>query len=671
MDPCLEHLQSAIDDAHFTAVNYDLIEMPWDRPPLSLILGDKEPEIVPKVMPVVGCLDWPTAEGNRLDEPSARACLKTRATAFEAAISFESRRIEHLPAQDQLDLALRKWDAIISISYESFEIGLDLEFMDPEERKLVLSQVLLGKATSTINRRYEQLGKYVSWASLEGKEPFPVTKQLIVGYVRHLVNHSKPHSSFSSFAEVMKFSKHVMGLKVDLETLQEPWVQGIFRGASQIRPLRRQSTTLTVKTLCYLESLLENETLSAVDRYAAGVFLFATYARARFGDLKEIAEVIIDQAEAGARSLGYLEMHSASHKLRAVGSRLGSHLPLIAPIKGLGQGAWGKSFVRISKVVGLDLMEWKAKAPLLPAPSIIGDWMDRTTTNSEVGKWIKELLRGCDDFDSGGFTPHGCKATTLAMLAKYGASPDVRMLLGHHQTSHGAMEVYSRDLQAAPLRILEEMFESIRKGRFAPDATRSGQMMDPAPVLPLDASQTEAIPEVIHEPTEYSPQPSLSGKPMEDDEASLPSAPPLEPLWTNTPVEQDLTGFEQIFDAQDGVVDLEDLSSDSSDSETSSDTSEESPDKVVEALAGVPLDDLEWKPGCRKFQHAKTKTIHAQSLFSTGFLCGRSMTDGYTEYSGKFHVRSLLCQQCDRPKVRELEGTQATLMTTAKRAKVL
>ena len=159
MDPCLSNLQDAIDDAHFTAVNYDLIRMPWEQSSLSLVLGEEEETLVPKVLPLVGCFDMPPLDGDEQSGTSARAFLKTKATAFESAICFESRRTEHLPLSDQLDLALRKWDAVISISYESFEIGIDIEFLDDEQRRTVLSQVLAGKATSTISRRYDQLGK--------------------------------------------------------------------------------------------------------------------------------------------------------------------------------------------------------------------------------------------------------------------------------------------------------------------------------------------------------------------------------------------------------------------------------------------------------------------------------------------------------------------------------
>ena len=68
---------------------------------------------------------------------------------------------------------------------------------------------------------------------------------------------------------------------------------------------------------------------------------------------------------------------------------------------------------------------------------------------------LRGIVAKCTDFDPTGFTPHGCKATTLIMLSKYGASLDDRLVLGHHQLHNGALEVYSRDLQSAPLRVLE------------------------------------------------------------------------------------------------------------------------------------------------------------------------------------------------------------------------
>ena len=77
-------------------------------------------------------------------------------------------------------------------------------------------------------------------------------------------------------------------------------------------------------------------------------------------------------------------------------------------------------------------------------------------------------------------TPHGAKATLLAYVARYGASPTDRLILGHHSVKqYGALETYSRDLQSGPLRVLHQMIGSVRAGTFHPDETRSGIFQSP------------------------------------------------------------------------------------------------------------------------------------------------------------------------------------------------
>ena len=178
---------------------------------------------------------------------------------------------------------------------------------------------------------------------------------------------------------------HVVGLECDLGAFATAWASGIIRAAQQARPFRKQSTTLNVRPLQFLESFMMDSKRAFVDRYPVGVSLFALYSRARFGDIRRISRVIIDEVEpSGASSLGFLELHSGSHKLRAIGNRLGAHLPLIAPIKGLGARAWGKDFIHLSKEVGLDLQDWVKGRLLLPAPTMIGDWTGRPVTLTEV-----------------------------------------------------------------------------------------------------------------------------------------------------------------------------------------------------------------------------------------------------------------------------------------------
>ena len=80
------------------------------------------------------------------------------------------------------------------------------------------------------------------------------------------------------------------------------------------------------------------------------------------------------------------------------------------------------------------------------------------------------------------------------MLSKVGATPEHRLILGHHSLkSFGSLEMYARDVQAAPLRTLCRMLQDM----FCPDATGSGLVLDEADILPshqVDATGTRSLP---------------------------------------------------------------------------------------------------------------------------------------------------------------------------------
>ena len=383
-----ELMRSAISDAHMQFASPPRIVMPWEMPGLSMVFDQDDASVIPSVPTVVGYVE-PVHHAVGHEEPAV--AIRTRATSFEHAISFESRRTKHLEELDQMRLLSQKWEALISIDYRAFDIGVDLMHLTHQERVDTVTDVLGGKSLATIRQRLSQISRYVGWAVDTAKRPpFPVTAELIKNYVRHLRNDSATHSRLSGFLEVMRFAKHVMGLDCALEAFDSAWVAGIFRSAAQARPLRKQSTVLTVSAIKHLEKALEDENLATVDRYAAGVFLFAIYSRARFGDLRQISCIFVDESkETEGDRLGYLEMRSASHKMRATGNRLGAHLPLVAPLKGLGSTAWGKTFVHLASLVNLDFNDWFPMCPLLPAPNMIGDWTSRPTTSGEIGKWMK------------------------------------------------------------------------------------------------------------------------------------------------------------------------------------------------------------------------------------------------------------------------------------------
>ena len=83
---------------------------------------------------------------------------------------------------------------------------------------------------------------------------------------------------------------------------------------------------------------------SLLDRYAVGCFLMAVYSCARLGDLKVVSDFRLDLD--GDSDVGYLELYSLSHKARAYGNAMGLRMPMVAPVKGIGPGCWGRPPLR-------------------------------------------------------------------------------------------------------------------------------------------------------------------------------------------------------------------------------------------------------------------------------------------------------------------------------------
>ena len=88
-------------------------------------------------------------------------------------------------------------------------------------------------------------------------------------------------------------------------------------------------------------------------------------------------------------------------------------------------------------------------SPLLPAPSRVGEWTERPISGKEVKFWICNILSQMPFFQVDGFTSHGfLKATTLAMLAKYGVSEADR--LGHHSLKSKVLWKYTAGTYKRP-----------------------------------------------------------------------------------------------------------------------------------------------------------------------------------------------------------------------------
>ncbi|CAE7034963.1 GIP [Symbiodinium sp. CCMP2592] len=362
---------------------------------------------------------------------------------------------------------------------ESFEKGTQL-----------VSDALGGKALSTLQKRYGQLSKYVTWCNDTGCIGFPLSSDLVRQYTEFAVK-TKGHGSVSSNLESFNFAIYVLGVFINEPLRSDPVLTGRARRERLNKPPRKQARSFLVAEVLHLEGFLASESNALLDRFAAGCMLFAIFSRARLGDLKSVSRFTLDLAEPSADCAeGFLECYSYSHKTKSLSNALGFRLPLVAHVKGLGPRIWGLDFLEVARQVDQDLLQKDDGSALLCVPTSVGSLLNHPIKNEAFVVWINGILKDLPFF-GGHFTGHTAKSTLLPWLSKWGGSEDDRAILGHHMPKSKSVATYSRDLQAGPLRVLWSLLCDVRSGAFLPDCTRSGrfvrQVDDPGVEPALDA----------------------------------------------------------------------------------------------------------------------------------------------------------------------------------------
>ncbi|CAE7322113.1 unnamed protein product [Symbiodinium sp. CCMP2592] len=247
--------------------------------------------------------------------------------------------------------------------------------------------------------------------------------------------------------------------------------------------------------------------------------------------------------------------------------------------------SWAMAWMEVAGRAG---PAWGPDMPLLPSPTEGGQWQKAPMSAQAGARWLRHLLyRAGEDVSlvkAAG--THSCKATLLSWMSKWGASKEIRSILGYHSSANAGTDViYARDSVSPALRELEEMVSAVAYRRFFPDATRSGMFAE-----------------------------SLAARGEAHDNAEVGS----------------------------------DSSSDRSDDEEEPDILEE--EKVVEDSvgefepSGCLRENLEGKT---VFRHVTTRFIHlVASEEGTNFKCGRQITSSYLECNATPRFLHPICRQC-------------------------
>ena len=260
-----ERLDKMVFNARVSGVEKTL-KLPWDSECFAGIFASHD-SVFPQVDSGLVCFENPTPLTHDSIPGPVDDFLKLDhvQNCFENAISFRAGRTKSMQLEAQFDIMYQRWTVLVLMTPMASSTGRMLsEFNnvfgdDWDKCCKVVAQCLGGKSVATLKKRYAQVSRYVS--DVEAgffSAPFPLLKLTVFEYLNFLAE-KKGYSATQGFVECLNFLQHVLGFDAPINFLADPWVLGVLRGLRNKRPTKKQSRTLKVTELKFLESFLEND----------------------------------------------------------------------------------------------------------------------------------------------------------------------------------------------------------------------------------------------------------------------------------------------------------------------------------------------------------------------------------------------------------------------------
>ena len=379
----------------------------------------------------------------------------------------------------QRNAALAKWHRIVMSDPMSFEVcrfyfnsvnsGLHKGRLQDD-----LKNIFAGKSTSTLHSRAGPLMRFLHYCSNSQLKAFPVSEEVVYAFMQHEEEKAAP-TFLKSFLSSFGFACHVLGLVGARAVIESKRVKGIADKCYLLKRKTRSREPLRVDELATLEEIvLGRKGRSLPDRHAAGCFLFMVFARARFSDMLNVGKLEFDLSSSDKGTRGYVEAEVTRSKTSFSVDRKVRLLPMTATMNGVSGESWGEAWKSVVAEAGIQVGHGK---PLLPGRTPDG-WHPLPLTAEAATSWLRSLLQTGEFFQDSRLQllgTHSCKSTCLSWLAKWGATPDMRRLMGYHVADKmSTMLIYGKDNTSAGLREIDVILDAIRDGEFVPDSNRAG-----------------------------------------------------------------------------------------------------------------------------------------------------------------------------------------------------
>ena len=665
-----EHIMS---QSFFSAVTAsDALALPWETGPMRDIFN---PVTLPSVAKVCGDA---TNLKDLKPEESVPVVGHADSTYAVGAMPAYMSAVKNLKDTDYMEnkraqksLAVAKWMDLLSVCWSCSSVGAQLKSdlqLDPSgiEAEATLHSVFGVKSPTTLLKRAASLNQYLKWfagrfsSASDRRSPLPLSETAVWSYFLHLRDsrmvNNKGFTISSTFLETVRFCKHVLGMDACDAILASKRLIGFAALEKQHKGPTRQAPPMEAEHLVELHRILEHGE-NHIDRIGAGCFLVATYARARWSDLRYVHHIKYD----GYKRNATFDIYTAEHKTSSVGLRRQQFLPLVVPAEGIAGGNWLATWIELMKDSGCD-WEKVPFGPLLPAPRghSGSEWCARPLSTSEAAVWLRKLLEGLPRADE--LKAHSMKTTLCVWAARAGFTKEHRAILSHHSSAlHGSDVVYSRDLQTGAILRLQMLPRKIRLGLEATSEADDGHRKITSA---FDAGQTSSVRTPVLEPetagldaTEGSKMKLGESLPevVEIDAVNVQESSPEIPNMTEVKSEEDFesrcVGESNNFgpftarELSSGMIEL-DSSSGSSSGQDDSDSDDSG--LVDEALEGFKDHAFvgEVPAGESYFAHKKSGIMHRLQSMAETFVCKLKPGKFHFEVSRKFHVKYPKCRKC-------------------------
>ena len=245
--------------------------------------------------------------------PQASMPPKADASGFILPVAKDTGKSWEVKLTENRLAALIKWERVLNSHKEHF--GLMDKVSNDSGRladlQVVLRDVFAMKASSTLHSRVGPVLRFIKHCQDTGVAPFPLKEAILYDFLKGYGSKQAPTFG-KSFLGSVAFMQHVLEAK-----LESPVFSTRVSGAANLMFLEKrklqQKPPLTVQHVKALEGILFGEGgLPPCDQYAAGCFLFALYARARFSDMQASGDLVTDVVDTKDGPHGYLEASSVT-----------------------------------------------------------------------------------------------------------------------------------------------------------------------------------------------------------------------------------------------------------------------------------------------------------------------------------------------------------------------